>query len=105
MATGGSVLVGMLPAVLVTEAGEKDEAACWEAGAANLTEVWLLAPGTTGRVCEDTGRGSKSKETRQLCAQPVLHSASLSCCTPKRLKEQRSLHHLCLGLRSSCPAW
>lgn len=54
MAAGGLVLAGMLPAVPVKEPGQKDEVrrmgeqkeggglACWEAGAANLTQVWLL---------------------------------------------------------------
>lgn len=54
--TGGLVLVGMAPAMLLMEPGEedavhrvgwvrkKDEAACWEAGPVNLTKIWLLMP-------------------------------------------------------------
>lgn len=57
----------------------KDEAACWEAGAANLTKVWLLAPeeraGELAVSAKEPG-AAVSQRRRASCVP------SLSCTQP-----------------------
>lgn len=79
MASGGLVLAGTLPAVLLKEPGEEDEAACWEAGAATLTKVRLPAP--EERAGEPAGLakapGAALSQRRRASCVP-----SLSCTRP-----------------------
>lgn len=83
VATEGLVLVGMVPAGLVMESGEKDvvrrmgwvrkkdQAACWEAGPVNLMKVWLLTSGGACWICKGTrNSGSQRSHSNRV---PTLH--------------------------------
>lgn len=57
----------------------KDEAACWEAGTANLTKVWLLAPEQRAGEPAGSAKGPGAAESQRRRANGV---PSLSCTQP-----------------------
>ena len=87
------MLVGMVPAMLVMEPGEKDavrrmgwvrkkdQVACWEAGPVNLTKVWLLMP--EERAVEHAGfaKGPGAAVVKGFRVAPIV---CLACPTPSQ---------------------